>query len=200
MYELTFSSRKEKDKSKGNGMFPVRSPRLPLSDRGQQLRELRKRTECYACGRQGHWAHDYECAIFPFSLFPNSQTRTARMTTRQHHSNQSRKVTTCCFLDDCDDDHETFANIVDGEGTDQTDISDTDSFQCCRHLSGKIFLTSTPQTTTGHGRAKMNANRTRTQDSRMERTAVCCAETFFTRLSETSCVINKGRERTDKHA
>ena len=49
-----------------------------------------------------------------FSLFPNPQTRTARMTTRQHLSSQSTKATTCFVLDDCDDDSETFANMVDG--------------------------------------------------------------------------------------
>ena len=48
--------------------------------------------------------HDYECTVSPFSLCPNSQTRTARMTTRQHLSSQSREVTTCFVLDDCDDD------------------------------------------------------------------------------------------------
>ena len=53
--------------------------------------------------------------MFPFSLFPNPQTRTARMTTRQHLSSQSRKVTTCFVLDDCSDDSETFANMVDGK-------------------------------------------------------------------------------------
>ena len=38
------------------------------SDRGQQLRELRERTECNACGRKGHWAHDYECAMYELLL------------------------------------------------------------------------------------------------------------------------------------
>ena len=37
------------------------------------------------------------------------------MTTRQHLSSQPRKVTTCFVLDDCGDDSETFANMVDGE-------------------------------------------------------------------------------------
>ena len=40
-----------------------RSSCLPLSDRRQQLSELRERTEFYACGRKGHGAHDYECAV-----------------------------------------------------------------------------------------------------------------------------------------
>ena len=52
-------------------------------------------------------------SVFPFSLFPNFQTRTARMTTRQHLSGQSRKATKCFVLDDCDDDTEIFVNIVD---------------------------------------------------------------------------------------
>ena len=45
------SFRKEKGESRGEGKFPVRSTRLPLSDRRQQLKELRGRTEWYACGR-----------------------------------------------------------------------------------------------------------------------------------------------------
>ena len=97
------------------GKFPVRSTRLQLSDRRQQLKELRERTECCACGREGHWAHDYECAVFPFNLFPEPQTRAARVTTRQHLSSQSRKITACFVLDDCDDNYETFASMADFE-------------------------------------------------------------------------------------
>ena len=76
MYELSCLSEKEKGKSSGKGRFLVRSSRLPLSDRRQQLRELRERTECYAFGRKGHWTHDYKCTMSPFSLFPkNPDTR-----------------------------------------------------------------------------------------------------------------------------
>ena len=110
-----FSFGKEKGKGKGKGKFPVRSSRLPLSNRRRQLKELRERTEFNACGRKGHWAHDYECTMSPFSLFPEPQTCTARVTTRQHLSSQPVKVTTCFVLDDCGDDSETFANTVDGE-------------------------------------------------------------------------------------
>ena len=59
---------------KGEDKFPVRSSYLPLNDGRQQLRELGERTECYACGRKGHCAHDYECTMSPFSLFPVSGT------------------------------------------------------------------------------------------------------------------------------
>ena len=112
---LSFGKKKRKGKDKGKSKFPVRSSRLPLGDRRQQLKALRERTECYACGRKRHWAHGCECTVSPFSLFPNTQTRTARMTTRQHLSGQSRKATTCFVLDDCDDDSEIFANMVDGK-------------------------------------------------------------------------------------
>ena len=37
------------------------------------------------------------------------------MTTRQHLSGQSRMATTCFVLDDCDDDSEIFANMVDAK-------------------------------------------------------------------------------------
>ena len=82
VYELT-SFGKEKGKSKGEGKFLVRSSCLPLNDRRQQLRELRERNECYACG-----PHDYECIMSPFSLLPEPQTCIGRMTTRQHLSSQ----------------------------------------------------------------------------------------------------------------
>ena len=36
------------------------------------------------------------------------------VTTRQHLSSQSRKVTACFVLDDCDDNYVTLANMVDG--------------------------------------------------------------------------------------
>ena len=51
----------------------------------------------------------------PIQFVSEPQTRTARMTTRQHLSGQSSKATTCFVLDDCDDDSETFANMVDGK-------------------------------------------------------------------------------------
>ena len=131
---------------------------------------IERKTESYACGRKGHWAHDYECTMSPFSLFPKPQTRTARMTTQLHFSSQQRKVTTCFVLDDCGDDSETFANIVDG----------------------KASISMEPKTT-GHGRTKMNTNRTGTQDSRMERTVVCCAETFYEIIRNKLCHCSRQR-------
>ena len=79
MYKLTFPS--ERSRVKGKGQSPVRPSCLPLEDRRQRLRELKAETECRACGRKGHWAHDLECAVSPSSLSSKTQTHTARMTT-----------------------------------------------------------------------------------------------------------------------
>ena len=59
---------KVKLKGKGKGKFPVRPSCVPLEDRRRRLKDLKAKTECRACGRQGHWAHDRECAMSPFSL------------------------------------------------------------------------------------------------------------------------------------
>ena len=173
-----------------------------INDR-RLLRALREKTECYACGRKGHWAHDYECTISPFSLFPNPQTRTARMTKQLHLFSQPRKVTTCFVLDDCDDDSETFANIFDGKLSFSVELTTPTSpppiaFNAV-DTGVETILDVTPQTTTGHGRAKMTqiGPEHKIQEWNVLRYAV---RRRFTRLSETSCVINRSRERTGKHA
>ena len=115
----------------------------------------------------------------PLVLFPEPQTRTARMTARQHLSSESMKVTTCFDLDDCyDDDYETFANMVDGEVSLSMEttkqISPTPIAVNAVDIGEKTFLTSTPQTTTtGHGQSEMNTNRTGSTYSRVEHTVVC---------------------------
>ena len=45
------------------------------------------------------------------------ETRITRTSTQLLLSSQPRKVTTCSVLDDCGDDSETFANIVDGKAS-----------------------------------------------------------------------------------
>ena len=91
---------KGKSEGQGKGKFPVRPSCLPQEDRRQRLRELKGRTECRPCGRKGHWAHDRECAMSPFSLSSKTQTHTTRMTTQQHLSSQPKKITTCVVLSD----------------------------------------------------------------------------------------------------
>ena len=66
---------KSKGKGKGKGKFRVRPLCLPVDDRRQQLRELKAKIECHACGRKGHWAHDRECAMLPSSLSSKPQRR-----------------------------------------------------------------------------------------------------------------------------
>ena len=91
---LCVGKEKGKGKGKGNstGRCPVRPSHLSLEDRRRRLKELKAKTECRACGRKGHWAHDRECAMSPSNSSSQNQTRTARMTTQQHHSNQAKQV------------------------------------------------------------------------------------------------------------
>ena len=89
---FSFGKEKGKGKGKGKGKFPVRPSCMPLEDRRQRLRELIAKTECRACGRKGHWAHDRECAVSPSSLSSKTQTRTARMTTQLHLSLPNRRM------------------------------------------------------------------------------------------------------------
>ena len=55
---------KEKGKSKGMGKFPVRSSRLPLSDRRQQLRELREKLNVMPAVEKdiGHMITNAQCS------------------------------------------------------------------------------------------------------------------------------------------
>ena len=74
------SFREEKGKSKGKGKdkgkLPVRPSRLSLVDRRQGLRELKAKTECHACGRKGHGAHDRECGNVSIQFVHSNFRRT----------------------------------------------------------------------------------------------------------------------------
>ena len=63
---LTYGKDRGKGKGKrtrkGKGRYPVRPSHLSLEDR-RRLGELKAETECRACGRNGHWANDHECAM-----------------------------------------------------------------------------------------------------------------------------------------
>ena len=48
---------------KGKGKCPFCPSHMSLEDRRRRLRELKAETECRACGRKGHWAHDRERAM-----------------------------------------------------------------------------------------------------------------------------------------
>ena len=70
---------REKGKGKGNGKskgrYLVRPTHLSLEDRRRRSRELKAKTECRACRRKEHWAHDRECAMSPSSSSSQNQTR-----------------------------------------------------------------------------------------------------------------------------
>ena len=57
---LSFGKEKGKVKAKARARADVLFAR---EDRRRRLKELRAKTECRACGRKGHWAHDRECAV-----------------------------------------------------------------------------------------------------------------------------------------
>ena len=86
---------KGKGKAKSKGRYPVRPSHLLLEDRRRRLRTEAK-TECRACGRKGHLAHDRECGMTPSSSSSQNQARTARIT-QQHLSNQAKQVAMCLF-------------------------------------------------------------------------------------------------------
>ena len=48
---------------KGKGKYPVRPSNLSIEDRRKKLAELKARTPCRACGRNGHWQGDKECTM-----------------------------------------------------------------------------------------------------------------------------------------
>ena len=112
--DLSFGKKKGKGKGKGKsqGRYPVRPSNLSLEDRRRRLSELKAKAEYRACGRKGYWAHDRECAVSPSSSSAQNQTRTARMTTQQHLSDQAKKVGMCFVLNDYSDDPATSAYMV----------------------------------------------------------------------------------------
>ena len=101
-----------KGKGESKGKYHVRPAHLSLDDRGRRLKEREATTECRACGRKGHCANDRECALSSSSSSTQNQTRTARMVTRQHLSNQANQVGVCFVLNDYRDDPDTSAFLV----------------------------------------------------------------------------------------
>ena len=113
---LSFGKDKGKGKGKahgkGKGRYPVRPSHLSLEDRRRRLKELEAKTECRACGRKGHWANDRECAMSSSSSSTQNQTRTARVATRQQHTNQASQAGVCFVLNEYSDDPNTSAYMV----------------------------------------------------------------------------------------
>ena len=72
----------------------------------------KRKTECRSCGREGHWAHDRECAVSSSGSSTQNQTRTPRMATRQHLSNRANQDGVCFVLNDNSDHPDTSACMV----------------------------------------------------------------------------------------
>ena len=93
-----------------------------------------------------------------------NQTRTARMATRQHLSNQANQVGVCFVLNEYSDHPDTSAymygqNVPFTDGTNPTDTFDSDSFHCCRHQKHSYIQRSC------HGRQRQTmGDRSRPQD------------------------------------
>ena len=103
---------KGKAKGKGKGRYLVRPSHLSLEDRRRRLKELKAKTECRGCGREGHWATDRECAMSSSSSSTENQTRTARMATRQQVTNHANQAGVCFVLNEYSDDLDTSAYMV----------------------------------------------------------------------------------------
>ena len=103
---------KGKGKGKSKGRYAGRPSYLSLEDRRWRLRELKAKTECRACLREGLWAHDRECAMSPSSSSLQNQSRTARMTILQRLSNQTKQIDVYFVLNDYSDDPDTSAFVV----------------------------------------------------------------------------------------
>ena len=78
-----------------------------------RFRPIWRGVEADSCHvRKGHRANDRECAVSSSSSSTQNQTRTARMATRQHLSNQANQVGVCFVLNECSDDPDTSAYMV----------------------------------------------------------------------------------------
>ena len=108
---LTFGKDKgtRKGKAKVKGRYPVRPSHLSLEDRRRRLRELKAKTECRACGLEGHRANDLECAMSSSSSSTQNQTRTARMAKRQQLTDRANQTAVCFGLNEYSDDPDTSA-------------------------------------------------------------------------------------------
>ena len=192
---------KVKPKGKGKGRYPVRPSHLSLEDRRRRLKELKAKTESRACGRKRHWANDRECAMSSCSSSSQSQTRTARMATRQHLTNQANQAGVCFVLNEYSGDPDTSAYVVEKKSTsadrsDRTDTLHSDSFRRRLHREHSHFQRSR------HGRQRRTmGDRSRSQD-RLEQNVQERNVSWFAvwncvaRLSETSCITGQSKERS----
>ena len=169
--------RKGKEKVKAKAKARADICRWRTVDDG--WKNLKAKAECGACGRKGHWANDRECAMSPSSSSTQNQTRTARIATRQHLTNQANQAGACFVLIEYSDDPETSAYMVGQnvplpkEATEQIPLTPTASaavdIKNTATLNGRVVDDNDePRATEADGRQRRTTgDRSRSQD-RME--------------------------------
>ena len=103
---------KGKAKGKGKGRHTCSTVTSVVGGPSTTIERTEGKTECRACGRKGHWANDRESAMSSSSSSTQNQTRTGRLATRMHISNQANQVGVCFVLNEDSDDLDTSAYMV----------------------------------------------------------------------------------------
>ena len=107
-----FREGQRKSKGKGKGRYPVRPPHLSLEDRQRRLKELKAKTECDVCGRQGTLGKRSRTRnVFLHLVYSKSDTYSSYSdTTTTYHPNESGW--SVFVLNEYSDDPDTFAYVV----------------------------------------------------------------------------------------
>ena len=130
-----------------------------------------------------------------------NQTRTARMATRQHLTNQANQIGACFVLNEYSDDPDTSAYYgwskrTSADRSARTDTFDSDSFRRSRHQEHSHLSRS------HHGRQRRTmGDRSQSQEQNVQERNVSWYAVWncFARLSETSCLTGQSKERRHKH-
>ena len=82
----------------------MRSLKVSLEERKRKLKELKKRTNCQACGETGHWAGDPECRKGKSSSSSSTTQKTANLALGFDASNDDDRRGYPAILEEYDDD------------------------------------------------------------------------------------------------